>query len=78
MKASMKLISVEPVEPVRLDEQMTELSLLLPTQQAEALRQAAQLQGVSMGRLVRSLLQQAVGSLGCTPYGGRMGNLAAD
>jgi len=78
MKASMKLVSVEPVEPVRLDEQMTELSLLLPTQQAEALRQAAQLQGVSMGRLVRSLLQQAVASLGCTPFGGRMGNLAAD
>ncbi|MFO0866316.1 MAG: hypothetical protein U0744_17010 [Gemmataceae bacterium] len=77
MNAAMKLVTLDRVEPIRLDEQMTELSLLLPVQQAEALSQAAQLQGVSMGRLVRSLLQQAIDS--CRPsMGGRLGNLAAD
>ena len=79
MKAPMTLASTDRFEPVRLDDQMTELSLLLPMRQAQELSQAARQQGVSMGRFVRELLQQAVDSLGgCSLGGRRVGNPAAD
>lgn len=78
MDASMKWVGLDRSEPVRLDEQMTEMSLLLPVQQAEALSQAAQQRGVTMGRLVRELLQQACDAMCSPPFGGRLGNRIAD
>jgi hypothetical protein len=45
---------------VRLDEEMAELSLLMPGWQAEELEQAAVSQGLTAGQLVRLLLKDAV------------------
>jgi hypothetical protein len=41
-----------------LDEEMVELSLLLPSRQAQALEAAANDQGVTAGQLLRSLIRQ--------------------
>ena len=42
----------------RLDEDMVELSLLIPSSQAATLEQEARLQGLSAGELVRSLIRE--------------------
>jgi hypothetical protein len=43
-----------------LDEQMTELSLLVPNWQVQALVAAAQAEGISAGQYVRRSLEQAL------------------
>ncbi|MFO0969195.1 MAG: hypothetical protein U0793_26875 [Gemmataceae bacterium] len=43
-----------------LDEQMAELSLLIPRTQANALEAAAQSEGMSIGQYIRRALQQAL------------------
>jgi hypothetical protein len=45
---------------IRLDDQMTELSVLLPSAQALALIDAAQQQGVSVAHFVRRLVREAL------------------
>lgn len=43
-----------------LDEEMAELSLLVPSWQVLALEQAAQSEGISMGQYARRAIQQAL------------------
>lgn len=43
-----------------LDDDMAELSLLMPSWQIQALEHAAQSEGISMGQYVRRALQQAL------------------
>ncbi len=45
---------------VQLDENMSELALLLPGWQAQALQEAAQGQGLSAGQFLRRLIDQAL------------------
>jgi hypothetical protein len=47
---------------VPLDGEVTELSLLVPAWQAAALEKVAGSQGISAGQLVRSILQQVIGT----------------
>ena len=50
-----------PSDAVRnLDEDMAELSLLVPAWQIQAVAEEAQQQGVSPGQFLRQLLQQAL------------------
>ena len=42
----------------RLDEEMVELSLLIPSSQAEPLEEEARRQGLSAGELVRGLIRE--------------------
>ena len=46
--------------PAHLDDQITELSLLLPRDQAQALIDAAQSEGISVGQFLRRLVRQAL------------------
>lgn len=50
--------SIDSLRP--LDDQMAELSLLVPGWQARALEQAAQSEGLSIGQYARRALQQAL------------------
>lgn len=46
--------------PCSLEEEVTELSLLMPSWQMRALEQAAHSEGISMGQYARRALQQAL------------------
>lgn len=43
-----------------LDEEMTELSILVPSWQVAAIEQAARSEGITMGHYMRRALQQAL------------------
>ncbi len=51
----------EPVLPFdRFDDEVAELPLLLPAWQVNALEQAAQAQGVTVGQLLRQVVSQTL------------------
>jgi hypothetical protein len=54
--------SVARSEIRMLDEQMTELELLLPEWQARSLEAVARSEGVSAGQILRRLIQEYCGS----------------
>ena len=50
--------------PFRVDEEMTELSVLLPGWQAAELEEAAQAKGLTGGQLVRGLIRDFLAQAG--------------
>ena len=64
---------IDPMMPGPFGGDMTELPLLLPGWQAEALEQLAHAEGVTVGQLLRRLVQQAL-----TQFPPRQSTLAPD
>jgi hypothetical protein len=59
---SRRLSSADGSEMSRLDGEMVELSLLLPSRQAAALEMAAQEQGLTTGQMIRQLIRDCCDS----------------
>jgi hypothetical protein len=62
----MSLPNADPAEfhegLVPLDEEVAELTVLVPTWQVAALEKVAGRRGITAGQLVRSILQQVIGT----------------